>query len=83
MYIFSFKSRSQAMRFYDLIRSRGGRSTIMNTPRQVAAGCGISVRVDYENLNLARNIMRQSSFDSFLGLFELLEERNGFSVRRI
>ncbi len=38
-----FRSRSEALAFNSLLASRGVRGRVVNTPRALSAGCGLSI----------------------------------------
>ena len=40
----SFRSRTQVLRFEDALRRAGLSVGVVSTPREVAMGCGLSVR---------------------------------------
>ena len=47
--IASFRSRQQVLKFETALRRAGIRVSIITTPRDVAVGCGLSVRFEVEN----------------------------------
>lgn len=44
--IAAFRSRQQVMAFERDLRQHGVRASVMITPRAVAMGCGLSVRIE-------------------------------------
>ena len=48
--IAAFRSRQQVMAFERDLRQHGVRASVMITPRAVAMGCGLSVRIEREDL---------------------------------
>ena len=44
--IASFRSRTQVLRFEDALRRAGLSVGVVSTPREVAMGCGLSVRFE-------------------------------------
>ena len=44
--IASFRSRTQVLRMEDALRRAGLAAGVISTPREVAMGCGLSVRFD-------------------------------------
>lgn len=73
MYIFSFRSRTQSMKFYDMLREENIPSKIINTPREVSVGCGLSVMVNDSSLTEARRVFGYTLYDTFLGLFQITD----------
>lgn len=51
--IAAFRSRQQVMAFERDLRQHGVRASVMITPRAVAMGCGLSVRIEREDLRRA------------------------------
>ena len=70
-YIFSFRSRSAAMNFYDVLRCEGVRGTIVNTPRELGLGCGLSVRVEQNNFEAARRVLGTFRSERFAGVYSV------------
>ena len=68
-YIFSFRSRNQSMRFYEMLKKEGIYSKLVSTPRAVSVGCGLSVQVSPQMLAAARRVFSYGLFDTFTGLF--------------
>ncbi len=69
MYLFAFRSRTQSMRLYDLLRTSGMRCEIVNTPREVSASCGLSVRVPEDDSERAFEICDYYHPDTLIGIF--------------
>ena len=46
--IASFRSRTQVLRLEDALRRAGLHAGVISTPREVAMGCGLSVRFELE-----------------------------------
>lgn len=82
-YIFAFRSRTNSMCFYEALKNRQIPCSIMNTPREVAVGCGLSVRVPPEYLETAQKIYSYQPLNTFLGIFLLVNTPTGLSVERI
>ncbi len=68
-YIFSFRSRNQSMRFYEMLKRENVFSKLVSTPRAVSVGCGLSVQVSTQSIDEARRIFSYGLYDTFLGLF--------------
>jgi hypothetical protein len=78
-YLFSFRSRSQSIGFFEMLSRHGIQSKLIMTPRGVSVGCGLSVRVETSQIDTARALFDATAYNSFLGLFYL----SGNSVTRI
>ena len=58
------------MKFFEEMRSRGIVGTVINTPREAEAGCGLSVRFSPRQKNAVLSILERHGFSSFIGVFE-------------
>ena len=59
--IAAFRSRQQVMAFERDLRQHGVRASVMITPRAVAMGCGLSVRIEREDLRRAVQVYRATN----------------------
>lgn len=78
MFLFAFRSRTQSMKLYDLLRENGVACEIVNTPREVSASCGLSVRVPDEEGEHALGVFDYYRPDTLIGVFY----GNGYGFRR-
>lgn len=69
MYLFAFRSRTQSMKFYDILRIQSLACELINTPREVSASCGLSVTVAAADLERAYGLYRYYAFDTAIGIF--------------
>ena len=73
--IAAFRSRQQVLRFESALKRSGVRAGVVATPRDVAIGCGLSVKFD---LNDTQNVMRaymQSRPSNLIGFYRV--DRSG------
>jgi hypothetical protein len=68
-YLVVFRARSETMKFASLLSSYGVKSVVVNTPRQIAVSCGISVKVDANALNICKQILSRRQFWTFGGIY--------------
>ena len=54
--LYVFATRSAAMAFYDACLARHVRAEVTNTPREVSASCGISVRTTQRDYPRMRQV---------------------------
>lgn len=66
-----FNSRNDTMQFYNIIKKYNTYCSIVNTPRLLTRSCGISVKIATGSVELAKNIISSSKFDSFKGIYQL------------
>ena len=69
MVLFAFRSRTQSMKLYDLLRTSGLECEIINTPREVSASCGLSVRVPDDEAERALGVYNYYHPDTLLGVY--------------
>ena len=53
--IAAFRSRQQVMRFENALRREGIFARVVTTPREVAMGCGLSVRFELNDLSRVKS----------------------------
>ncbi len=69
--IASFRSRQQVLQFQEMLRQRGIRTSVISTPREVAVGCGLSLRFDMNSAPTVVDIARAMKPDSLVGFYTL------------
>lgn len=75
--IAAFRSRQQVMAFAHALNQQGVPSSVMITPRAVAMGCGLSVRIETEHLHRAVQVYRQTNPGNLIGFYHVQQEPNG------
>ena len=70
--IAAFRSRQQVMAFERDLRQHGVRASVMITPRAVAMGCGLSVRIEREDLRRAVQVYRTTNPGNLIGFYDCL-----------
>lgn len=78
-----FRSRMQTMRLAELMRAAGVRCTVVSTPIEARAGCGLSARLQPCELYLARQIIINHRLTAFVGFYEIIRIAGETVVRRI
>lgn len=66
----AFHSREHTVKFFEEMRSHGIVGTVINTPREAEAGCGLSVRFSPRQKNAVLSILERHGYSSFIGVFE-------------
>lgn len=80
MYIIAvFRSRTQTVNFKEELKRRGIRAETVSTPREVAIGCGLSVKLNKEDFLLAKEIQQRMKSSAFVGFYEA---ENGKILRK-
>ena len=68
-YLFSFRSRSESMGFFDDIKKAGLSAVLVSTPRSISIGCGLSVKIDTCDLEVCYDLLERCQSNTFLGVF--------------
>ena len=74
--IASFRSRQQVMKFEGALRRAGVRVEVITTPRDVAVGCGLSVRFELKDADAVMEVYRQLRPSNLIGFYQV-ERVNG------
>lgn len=82
-YLVVFRSRTQTMSFNQLLHSYGVNSVIVNTPKQTSFSCSISVKIAFNGLKVALNILQRRKFESIVGIYRVFDDGISFSMRPI
>jgi hypothetical protein len=78
-----FRSRTQTLRFIELMRYRGVQCTVVQTPPEVRVGCGTSGKFHSCDIHIAKMIISQNRFDSFVGFYEWKKFAGQTVVRKL
>ena len=81
--IAAFKSKNQMIQFDSALRKKGIATKIISTPRAIALGCGLSVEIQDQDLQGAKDIISKSNFTAFEGFYQIIKEGNRVRVVRI
>ena len=73
--IAAFRSRQQVLRFEAALRREGIRAQVINTPRDVALGCGLSVRFPIEDAPQVQRVLERTRPGNLIGVYRV--ERSG------
>ena len=77
--IAAFRSRTQVLRMEDALRRSGLSAGVISTPRQVAIGCGLSVRFELSEYAQVMAVYRRLSPTALVGFYRV----DGFGTRDI
>ena len=77
--IAAFRSRTQVLRMEDALRRAGLSAGVISTPRQVAIGCGLSVRFELSEYAQVMAVYRRLSPTALVGFYRV----DGFGTRDI
>lgn len=74
--IASFRSRQQVFAFESALKRAGVRTQIVSTPREVALGCGLSVRFDESDTGRVIDMYRRVQPGNLIGFYRVEERMN-------
>ena len=69
--IAAYRSRQQVMKMNDLLRRNGISSSVVSTPREISAGCGLSVRFDIKDAQNVKRIVNMDRNANMIGLYRV------------
>ena len=78
--IASFRSRTQVLRLEDSLCRAGLHAGVISTPREVAMGCGLSVRVELEETPQVMAVYRRLNPGALIGFYRV-EDYGTRSIR--
>ena len=78
--IASFRSRTQVLRLEDALRRAGLHVGVISTPREVAMGCGLSVRFELEETPQVMAVFRRLNPGALIGFYRV-EDYGTRSIR--
>ena len=69
--IAAFRSRTQVLRMEYALRRSGLSAGVISTPRQVAIGCGLSVRFELSELRQVMAVYRRLNPTALVGFYRV------------
>ena len=72
--IAAFRSRQQVMRLDSALRRAGVKTGIVSTPKDVALGCGLSVRFELEDTKRVLAVYQQVRPGNLIGFYRVEKE---------
>ena len=80
--IASFRSRQQVLKFESVLRRAGVRVSVITTPRDVAVGCGLSIRFELCDYERVAQVYDQLRLPNLIGFYRVEREDNQRTVTR-
>ncbi len=74
----AFRSRTQVLRMEDALHRAGLSAGVISTPREVAIGCGLSVRFDLAETEQVLKVYRRLNPSALIGFYRV----DGFGTRQ-
>ncbi len=72
--IAAFRSRQQVMRFENALTRAGIRAQVISTPKDVAVGCGLSVRFDLRDTQAVLDAYQRARPGNLIGFYRVIRE---------
>lgn len=69
-----FRSRTQVLTFKKRLEAIGIPAEIVSTPREIAVGCGLSLKISAWSGNQAKELLRASGARSFVGFYRAVSD---------
>lgn len=69
--IAAFRSRTQVLRMEDALRRAGLNAGVISTPREVAIGCGLSVRFELADLPQVMQVYKRLNPSALVGFYRV------------
>lgn len=69
--IASFRSRQQVLKFESALRRAGVRVSVITTPRDVAVGCGLSLRFELDDYDTVDELYRRLRPTNLIGFYRV------------
>ena len=78
-FFIAFRSRSEAIAFYEALHSYRITCKLINTPSSAKVGCGLSVKLFARDMPQAKKVLERGRFGSAVGYFYF--SSNGTAIR--
>jgi len=69
--IAAFRSRQQVLRFESALKRAAIRVQVVSTPRDVAVGCGLSVRFDMRDADRVMAVYQRAQPNNLIGFYQV------------
>ena len=79
----AFRSRQQVLRFEAALKRQGVPARVVTTPRDIAMGCGLSVRFPMEKLPDVRRALLMENPGNLIGLYRAEYDGMRLKVRGV
>ena len=79
-FFIAFRSRSEAIAFYEALLGYRVICKIINTPSSAKVGCGLSVKLFAKDMPLAKKVLERGRFNSAIGFYYFSTNGNAIKV---
>ena len=70
----AFRSRQQVLKINEMLKREGIPSAVVSTPREISAGCGLSVRFDLKDAGSVKRVISYAKPVNLIGLYMVTNE---------
>ena len=81
--IAAFRSRQQVLKYEEIFTRSGIAAQVVSTPREIAAGCGLSIRFSMNDLQKVQSAPARTRPTNLIGLYQLERQSNGRTTVRV
>ena len=78
-FFIAFRSRAEAIRFYEALLTYRIGCKVINTPSSAGVGCGLSVKLFAKDMSQAKIVLQRGRFESAIGFYYF--SANGRAIR--
>ncbi len=71
-----FRSRAEAIRYFELLKTYNISSKVINTPSSVKVGCGLSIKMFSKDMQMAKIVLERGRFTSAVGFYYFSQNGN-------
>ncbi|MEG2451142.1 MAG: DUF3343 domain-containing protein, partial [Clostridia bacterium] len=68
-FFIAFRSRTDAVKYHEMLMTYRLPSKLINTPSSVGIGCGLSVKLFSKDMQLAMTVLERGRFTSAVGAY--------------
>lgn len=68
-YLFTFRSRTNALKFSENLKREGLHAEVVSTPQSISGGCGLSIKT--LDVNAAKKVLSFGKYATFTGIYQV------------
>ncbi len=79
-FFIAFRSRAEAVRYYEMLRTYNISCRLINTPSSLRVGCGLSVKLFAKDMSMAKIVLDRGHYPSCIGLYYFSQGSNAIKL---
>ncbi len=79
-FFIAFRSRSEAVRYYETLRTYNISCRLINTPSSLKVGCGLSVKLFAKDMTMAKVALDRGRYPSCIGFYYFSQGGNAIKL---